>query len=147
MIYRAHGVRLDLGLWLPYAKQTVPLVDEILRRVSLLRKSIEQAGIWMNEFEQVWGMPPEVNIYLYDQTKQMRRQDRYWDKEASNFKEGWEKSRDPLDEYYITVSFLSTKDEKRLPPGKVRSMAIWLHHAESIASLGNMAYVSQHFIF
>jgi phosphoribosylaminoimidazole-succinocarboxamide synthase len=147
VIYRAHGVRLDLAMWIPYAKEAVPLMDEILKRVSVLRKSIEAAGLWMNDFEQKWGMLAEVSIFLHDQTRERDRLHRYWDKKTREFRQGWQKGRDPLDEYYVTVSFLDYKDEKGLPPGKIRSMIIWFHHQEEKAPLGNLAYVSQHFIF
>ena len=147
MIYRAHGVRLDLHMGNPEYEETAKLADEICKRVSVLRKSIEAAGLYMNEFENTWGYLAEVNIHLFDNLAQHNKLAKYWDKDAHDYKGNWTKEIDPLDAYYITVSFLSMRDEDDLPPGKLRSMIIWLHQWEHKAPLGNMAYVSKNFIF
>ncbi len=123
------------------------MVDEICKRVSVLRKSIEAAGIYMNEFENTWGYLAEFNIHLFDNLAQHKKLEKYWDDKASSYQGNWTKDLDPLSEYYITVSFLSMRGENDLPPGKLRSMIIWLHQWESQAPLGNMAYVSKHFVF
>ena len=145
--FRAHGIRLDLHMLNPLYNETAEKADEICLRVSALRNSIEAAGLAMNEFEQKWGLSTEQIIYLYDDLKQMRRLSRYKKKEGG-FEKDWEKAHDLLSEYFIQVSFLSLRDEKDLPKGKVRSMIIWLYNSdESAAPLGQLAYLSKNFIF
>lgn len=148
MTFRAHGVRLDLFTKHPEYEETAEKIDEICRRVSALRKAIEDAGLVLNQFEQTWGLQSEQVVYLYDDLKQQRRLSRYLKRgRAVSVERAFEKATDPLSDYHIVIAFLEYRNEKDLPPEKVRSMIIWLYYGSKLAPLGNISYVSKHFVF
>ena len=141
-----YGVRLDLVRGHPFFKEAKKMAPEILRRISVLRKCIEQAAMFMEHFEEEHHLKMESRIFLADEKKVQDRIEFLTKKKGMPWNEARKLAEDPLEWWTITVSFTDVRGESNRLGTQGRSVILWLHYFEDDTPVGEAFFRFQRFV-
>lgn len=130
----------------PVFKEAKKMTPEILRRISALRKYIEQAAVFMEQFEEEHHLKMESTIFLADEKKVQDRIEFLTKKKGMPWGKARKLAGDSLEWWTITVSFTDVRGESnRLGTGG-RSVILWLRYFEDDTPVGEAFFKFQRFV-